>query len=230
MTSLTLFHGPYEETLAGVQANHLITDPPYGGRTHKGYDSVGDQIRSATGQRTRNVIGYTHWSPTVVRGFVAYWANRVSGWMVCFTSHDLIPAYMEAYEAAGRYAFAPVAFIERSPRLLGDGPSSWVRYIMISRPRSRKWLRNNKGCRPGAYLPPTDGPIRDRLVKKHLGAKPVWLMKALINDYSHPGDIIVDPCAGSGTTLKAAHDLGRHSIGSEIDSEAYERAREALVL
>lgn len=56
--------------------------------------------------------------------------------------------------------------------------------------------------------------------REHPTQKPVTLMRAIIQDFSKETDIILDPFMGSGTTLRAAKDLGRKAIGIEI-SEAY---------
>ena len=53
----------------------------------------------------------------------------------------------------------------------------------------------------------------------HPHQKPVWLMAYLLKKYPEAA-LILDPFAGSGTTLRAAKDMGRKSIGVEI-SEAY---------
>lgn len=41
------------------------------------------------------------------------------------------------------------------------------------------------------------------------------IIERLITRYSNEGDVVIDPCAGSGTTLRAARNLGRHSYGFE---------------
>jgi site-specific DNA-methyltransferase (adenine-specific) len=53
----------------------------------------------------------------------------------------------------------------------------------------------------------------------HPTQKPVRLMQALIELTTKPGQIVIDPFAGSGSTLVAAHNLGRHFIGFELDSK-----------
>jgi SAM-dependent methyltransferase len=50
----------------------------------------------------------------------------------------------------------------------------------------------------------------------------------LIRQLTEPGDLIVDPFMGSGTTLVAAHMLGRNTIGCDIDSDHVATARERL--
>ena len=57
-----------------------------------------------------------------------------------------------------------------------------------------------------------------------LGRKTVKSMSALVRDYSREGDIICDPCAGSGTTWIAAKMNNRRFIGSEIDPDTHRAA------
>lgn len=52
--------------------------------------------------------------------------------------------------------------------------------------------------------------------KIHATQKPVKLLKRLIEIFTDPGDVVIDPCAGSGSTLRAAYETGRHSYGFEI--------------
>jgi len=51
----------------------------------------------------------------------------------------------------------------------------------------------------------------------HPTPKPEGLMRLFIRLHSQPGDLVLDPFAGHGTTLRAAKDLGRKAIGVEID-------------
>jgi DNA modification methylase len=59
----------------------------------------------------------------------------------------------------------------------------------------------------------------------HPTQKPIELMKYLIQVYSNPGDVVLDPCMGSGTTGVAAQLIGRHFIGVELDLTWFERAQ-----
>ena len=65
--------------------------------------------------------------------------------------------------------------------------------------------------------------------KIHPNQKPVRLLKRLISLFTDPGDVVIDPCAGSGTTLRAAAELGRSGYGFEICKEFYDRAESEML-
>ena len=71
------------------------------------------------------------------------------------------------------------------------------------------------GSLPGAYVTST---AEKRAIK---GGKPIALMRALVRDYSRPGDLVCDPCAGGATTLIAAALEGRRAIGAELDPKTF---------
>jgi hypothetical protein len=137
------------------------------------------------------------------------------------TSDDLIGAWRRAYRAASLYDFAPVVITAPRVRLGGDGPASSAVYLMVARPRSREFA--TWGALPGHYRAAV---VRDG----HIGGKPLALMRALVRHYSRPGDLIADPCAGYGTTLRAALIEGRRAVGAEIDPETHAHAAERLAL
>lgn len=63
---------------------------------------------------------------------------------------------------------------------------------------------------------------------KHPAIYPLFIMKEIIKLLSRPGDIVLDPFIGSGTTAVAAKELGRKYIGIEINEEYCRHARERL--
>jgi site-specific DNA-methyltransferase (adenine-specific) len=241
-----IHHGPYSPALDGMTWDALICDPPYSARTHTGHDggalsaerSAAWAVNAAKrGQRKwdttyatktvqakgthRRSLTYAPWTPDDVRQFVAWAAPRTRGWLVCMTDSDLANVYRDAMEAAGRLAFAPVSIIQPRPRLTGDGPGSWTIYLMVSRPRNVTYSR--WGCLPGSYSSHAGGPNDN-----HIGGKPLSLMRRIVADYSRPGDVVCDPCAGWGTTLRAAQMEGRQWLGCDVDGEAVAAARARL--
>lgn len=65
--------------------------------------------------------------------------------------------------------------------------------------------------------------------KIHPAQKPVGVLKRLIEIFTDPGDVVIDPCAGSGATLRACMELGRESYGFEISKKFYRRAKEEML-
>lgn len=63
---------------------------------------------------------------------------------------------------------------------------------------------------------------------KHVNQLPLAIVERIIKVATNPGDLIVDPFAGSGTVLVAAGNLGRRSLGIEISPETAEVARGRL--
>jgi site-specific DNA-methyltransferase (adenine-specific) len=59
---------------------------------------------------------------------------------------------------------------------------------------------------------------------RHPAAKPVGMLEFIIGVSSRPGDLVLDPFMGSGTTLRAAKDSGRNAIGIELDERYCEIA------
>ena len=77
-----------------------------------------------------------------------------------------------------------------------------------------------------------DAPNKPNMPKaertKHPTQKPLDLLRPLIRCYSNPGDTILDPFAGSGSTLIAANLEGRESLGFELNEGYYEEAVEHI--
>ena len=63
----------------------------------------------------------------------------------------------------------------------------------------------------------------------HPTQKPVNVLKRLIEIFTDEGDVVIDPCAGSGTTLRACAELNRSSFGFEIEKKFYRDAQEYML-
>lgn len=190
-------------TLGKVDA--VVTDPPYSERCHKGHDSGASCSKDGSDRRS---LGYGYLSLTDVKEISALFSKATDAWIVWMTDSDLALAVRTSLEEVGRYAFAPLPFYQagRSVRLTGDGPSSWMDYIVVARTKAQiKW-----GTLPGGYND-----------KVHMGGKPTKLMQALVSDYSRVGQTILDPFMGSGTTGVACVKMGRKFIGIEREEEYF---------
>lgn len=229
--------GRYQDVLRDIEyIDHLITDPPFSGRTHSGQRHGRKDARYCN-PNSRPILSarghqYTQWSDAEINELVESWAPRTRGWICIFASHDLVHTYECALERVGRYVFAPVpcVLMHSNVRLAGDGPSSWSSYLVVARPRLRKGIKR-WGTLPGAYVgKPFDvgENMLDRSKRICTGSKPLWLMRAIVRDYSRAGDFVCDPCAGGATTLIAAHFEGRRSVGSEAMQSVWRKAERRI--
>lgn len=107
---------------------------------------------------------------------------------------------------------------------------------------NNKYLSDKEYClyfRKGGYCQPTSyesaktvyyQPLntQDKKEYPHPTIKPINIIRSLIANSSKPGDIILDPFMGSGTTAVACIELGRKYIGHEINQEYFEVARKRI--
>lgn len=141
----------------------------------------------------------------------------------CAEQADVIIMVSDREEAAGRLAFEAAGL--RFHRLL-----VWDKITATA----NRWYMPN--CEFGLYLFKGGARrIRDcsskalircpqRDVSKHPTEKPVALMEYWIRNSTDPGDLVIDPFMGSGSTICAAMKSGRRAIGIEQDPEWFEVA------
>jgi site-specific DNA-methyltransferase (adenine-specific) len=218
-----LRYGRWQLVLGDVdQCDALITDPPYSERT----------VRGQRSNRTKKWLGgplsrirYSSVDQGDITLFVMHWAPRTRRWFVMFGDHLTVRWALDALDALGWYTFPPVpwAKTDAAPRIAADGPSPGSEQIAIGRP-VRKMVKPELRHRKGFY----HGPGRPGRVPGLVGAKPVWLLEKLIADYSEPGDLVVDPFAGGGSSLLAARSLGRRIVGAECHHATFSKAAKRL--
>ncbi len=80
---------------------------------------------------------------------------------------------------------------------------------------AKEWLKNQLGVWEFNY---EKRDIRDKSV--HPATFPIALPRRLIEQFTHKGELVVDPFVGSGSTLVAAHDCDRNAVGFDL-SETY---------
>lgn len=105
----------------------------------------------------------------------------------------------------GATEYGLVLYRDKLPKFNNDGKMifNWF-----------EWKRDNKNEYP----------------KIHPTQKPVSLLKRLIEIFTDEGDVVIDPVAGSGTTLRAAKELNRNSYGFEVSRDFYNQAVEKMLI
>lgn len=131
-------------------------------------------------------------------------AWRVTSRMIVMVGTDKIP---EVANQIGRYTGCLVLHARNGMTRTHIGFRNWTPALMFG---DWRW-------RPAPdYLPFNVDPSEQI---DHPSPKPLSAMVRLLTYYTDPDDVICDPFAGSGTTLVAARNLGRHYIGCDISAE-----------
>lgn len=163
--------------------------------------------------------------------------------MIVFCSFEQIQTLIKAAEKHGFVHYIPLVFIKNySPQVLKAnmrivGATEYALVFYRDRlPKFRNGVQtdeNGKTIRGTGHMVFNwfnwEKDSKD-IPKIHPAQKPVALLKKLIETFTDPGDVVIDPCCGSGTTLRAAHELGRSAFGFEIDRMFYQRAKNEMLV
>lgn len=90
---------------------------------------------------------------------------------------------------------------------------------------AKEWLKSQIGVWRFTY---NGKDVRDKTL--HPATFPVALATHVIKLFTHVGELVVDPFVGSGTTLVAAHDLGRNALGFDLSDQYIELSRNRVGL
>lgn len=210
-SACTIYHGDCREILPALpKVDLVLTDPPYDEKTHKG---------ARYGFReTSSEIPFAPLD--AIESLVREMLNLSRGWVICFCSLEM---YGE-YKSASKDAWVRAGFWRRPngvPQFSGDRPGQPGEGIAIMHSGGKK-IWNGSG-RHGFW----EFCIEQKN-RVHPTQKPLPLMLQLVNDFSQIGETILDPFMGSGTTLRAAKDLGRKAIGIEREEQYCEIAATRL--
>ena len=196
----TIYHGDARELLPQLAFNVVITDPPYG------TDYLGKR-HSRQKTEHKSIIGDTN--------------TDLAKWLIA----EIHPAPMlvfginhfaDCLPVAGRWICWDKRVVESADKMLGS-------------PFELAWI-NTKEDKSGYMIRLQHGGIvnadNHNEKRHHPTQKPVKLMCRCIQYM--PEGVIIDPFMGSGSTLRAAKDLNRQSIGIEIDEKYCEIAARRL--
>lgn len=203
---VSIWHGDCREVLpdgAGLDAEVLLTDPPYGINGGRGGDA---------------------------RDF-AKGAYVTSGW--CddedYVRRVVVPVIDGLLSVVNRGAITPgVRNLFHYPRP-DDMGCLWTPAGATHGPWGFQTfhpvLFYGRDFRAGKGALPSGKQVTESAERNgHPCPKPLGAWKWLLDKVSLPGEVILDPFMGSGTTLRAAKDLGRRAIGIEIEERYCEIA------
>jgi len=162
--------------------------------------------------------------------------------MIVFCSFEQLHTLIDAAKKQGFGKYIPLIFVKNySPQVLKAnmrvvGATEYALLFYRDRlPKFRNGLQideNGKNIRGTGHMVfnwfqwERDG--KD-IPKIHPAQKPVGVLKKLIETFTDPGDVVIDPCFGSGSTARAALELGRNFYGFEISKDFCRRAQEEMI-
>ena len=224
----TLHHGScldlFPGILNGKEINCVITDPPYGA------DFVSRRAVTPAGKRwVEEVAGDSSLDDAITLFDNAM--DRVlphvsdPGELYVFTRWDIVDTWIRVVRDLDRHGFAYKMMLvwDKGIPGMGDIDCNWgcghelILYCKKGRrevPYRRSSIIAVDKVHTTAHIHPTE--------------KPVALLEKLVEMSTKPGDLVVDPFAGSGSTLVAAQNLGRCAIGTELAERYIEPARRRL--
>lgn len=220
---VTLYHGDCREVTAWLEADVLVTDPPYGRAWRQGRSK-------AAGIKSDAHAGIAGDADTSVRdAALALWRQSVD-------------PRLEGYESAGPIVMfgdlmlPPPSGIQqvlvyRKPTNAGTrgAIAGWRRDIEAIYLMGGWWtdLTARRSSVLTTALPSQGNPSSPQAVYGHPHVKPLDVMEQLVS-MAHPRATIADPFAGSGATLMAAKCTGRRAIGVELEERYCEVAAKRL--
>lgn len=151
--------------------------------------------------------------------------------MIIFCSFEQIPTVIKYAEKAGFMHYIPILFIKKTSaqvlkanmRIVGATEYGLVLY----RDKLPKFNNDGHMIKNWFEMGRDDRKIYPKI---HPTQKPVCTLKRLIEIFTDEYDTVIDPCAGSGSTLRAAKELNRNSYGFEVSKEFYKKAQEEMLL
>ena len=217
----------------GEKVAHVIADPPYEAEAHTAHRRV-KRTGSGAGERWGNgdsreamieALGFdpiTAEERALAGDLIANMAVR---WALVFCQVEAGQLWRGSLEAAGTHAYRRSCVWvkpDAQPQFSGDRPGMGYETIVATHAAGR--CRWNGGGRVGVFNFVKNTPGGS----EHPTTKPVPLMLELVELFTDPGDLILDPFCGSGTTGVACIRLGRRFIGIEKDAKYAAIARERL--
>lgn len=213
---IQIFHGDCREVLPMLgNTDHFLTDPPYSETT---------KVGALTRNDDNGVGGETFVPFSVDEVFLrqVLELNPPQRWTVMFCDWRHAASLLQKPPIEMRAVrFAIWNKPDGAPQFTGDRPATgWEAIAILHRAVTRlRWNGGGSRCVWTYGIEKQNG---------HPTPKPLDLIVKLVDLFTDSGELICDPFMGSGTTLRAAKDLGRRAIGIEIEEKYCEIAAKRL--
>jgi adenine-specific DNA-methyltransferase len=204
--------------------NCIVTDPPYGVNYRSRHAETPDGLRWVKDVKNDlNLTGALGLFQDVMDEILPMTEDQAE--MYVFTRWDIVGDWIEAIRSLSRHGWKYKMLLvwDKMEPGTGDIDNNWgCGHELI--------LYAKKGLRRAPYR--RSGVLHFRKVPPahiiHPTEKPVPLLEELIKFSTNPGDLVVDPFSGSGSTSIACVNTGRDSFAMEEDKEHYDHSMRRL--
>lgn len=204
------------------RVDHVIGDPPYEKEAHRSMRRTQKSIKTGVNAD----LDFAAITEDLRGGVAAHAARLSSGWTLLFCQAEAVGDWRDVLEEAGAKYKRSMIWVkpDSTPQLNGQMPAMGYESMPLAWCGSgrSKW---NAGGKRGVYTHLTNQRDRDG---RHLTEKPIPLMRELLADFTNPGETILDPFMGSGTTGVACAKMGRKFVGIELDPKYFDIACERI--
>lgn len=209
--------------LPDKSVQHVITDPPYEAEAHTKARRSRDVLE---GRMASDAIDFATMDEETRAAVCAQAARLCAGWVLAFCQVEGVHPWRAAMEAAGLKWRRAQIWVkpDSAPQFTGDRPAQGYECIASSWAGRGKSTWNGGGRR-GVYTHMVGAQAGG---SDHPTTKPLPLMLELVELFTDPGEVILEPFAGSGTTGVAALRLGRRCILVEKDAAYAALCRERM--
>lgn len=206
--------------------DHVITDPPYEAEAHTKQRRV---KRGAKGVAKVEALSFPPIT-SAERALAGRELARISKrWSLVFCQVEAVHKWRASLEADGLAKYLRTCIWYKpdgQPQLTGDRPGTGYESIVTVHATTKGRTRWNGGGKIGVFV--HSARWSGGTAHEHPTEKPLDLMLDLVDKFTDPGESILDPFAGSGTTGVAALRRGRTFVGVEKDPKFFDLAVERL--
>lgn len=210
--------------LQDASVDLLLTDPPYGiSRRYTCETQIPRRLRRDGSDFIMPRGHFGDWDAVDPQAWCDAVLPKVRGWAVTFCAQAQIGDYCDIFTAAGMVAVGPMVWQKTNPVPFNHQHkpvNAWEALVVGKRPGTAfngRMVHNvfvHKSPSPQQRIHPTQ--------------KPLPLMAEFVDLFSRPGDLVLDPFAGSATTVVAARDAGRSALAHEADPAIFAAAADRL--
>jgi site-specific DNA-methyltransferase (adenine-specific) len=192
----------------------VLTDPPFG----VNYDYESDGFKDVGGEE------YFEWVDKWMREVMRVLTD--TGVFLCFSSPKYVREFLNIGHSIG-FKYQDLIIWDKKFSMACNGP----RPMPMIEPcyfwtKGDKWTFNHVGLSNCIHVM-RESPDPDYY---HRATRPVALYEKLISAFSKPGDLVLDPFLGSGTTLLSCRRTGRGGLGFEIDGNYEELIKRKIMM